>query len=344
MVKNMVITEVDLQITNRCNFNCAFCCVSSSPKVRDAFSLETIEKIVDICSSENVKEIHITGGEPLLFRDIVKVINYIKGKCIKVQLQTNGSLLTNFSSDDLNVDTLFISIDRLQRQGRSHLGLLDLEPTLRKFLEKGVQVRINTVAMRSNLCEIYKLFNEIHKMGIPIFSIFCFSPFGRGSLLKNELLAPQEWIKFRKEFVKYVYDKEYYKTTCIYFQPAFLEFDEVDCLISKVQCRARDDNFVMIKYNGDLLPCSFFYHSNFYFGNILKDGLRMRYDREKIFSTEVSDCQFCTFYSKCLGGCQGYNHIFGYKIPMRDIRCINSTGLIPVCPEKKVDIVSLLEV
>jgi len=82
-----------LQITptNRCDLACKYCCCSEVDRKQE-LEWRELKEIVDIAKKLDVQAIVITGGgEPMLHKDIIKLIDYIDSKHIKVSLITNGN-------------------------------------------------------------------------------------------------------------------------------------------------------------------------------------------------------------------------------------------------------------
>lgn len=99
-----------------CNLSCDYCCVRSSPHAeRRALSLETVRRIAAEAPALGVKEIFLTGGEPLLLEDIAQMAEACT-RAAPTTLLTNGiplagRRLTELSSLDRSRLTLQISID-----------------------------------------------------------------------------------------------------------------------------------------------------------------------------------------------------------------------------------------
>lgn len=82
-----------INITNRCNTECPFCCMYSGKTGRRDMDFETYKKIVDSCDKEF--ELQLEGGEPLLHPDLYLFLEYARstGRCRKILILTNGLLL-----------------------------------------------------------------------------------------------------------------------------------------------------------------------------------------------------------------------------------------------------------
>lgn len=85
---------VRINITNRCNLECSFCCVYGSPKNTSFIDFNKFKDIIDEYNSYAL-EVKLEGGEPLLHHRLFLFIEYLATikNLKKVVIQTNGSLL-----------------------------------------------------------------------------------------------------------------------------------------------------------------------------------------------------------------------------------------------------------
>lgn len=108
--------KIQIEVTNRCNLNCAMC-------PRAHFGLEYED--MGFCTFERIlakinppREIILTGwGEPLLNPDIYAMAELCKRKALKVSMTTNGTLLTPDAAKRLvgiGIDAVVISVDSFQ--------------------------------------------------------------------------------------------------------------------------------------------------------------------------------------------------------------------------------------
>jgi len=99
-------------LTNRCNMHCKYCDIAKI-KSRE-LSTNQIFNIINELSSLGCKCINFSGGEPLLRKDIGKIIDYAKSKGIYAGINSNGLLVKDKIEDIKNVDLLRISFDGLK--------------------------------------------------------------------------------------------------------------------------------------------------------------------------------------------------------------------------------------
>lgn len=95
-----MINSIRISITQKCNLNCPYCHKEGQIESEKELSLEEISKIIKSASELGIKKIKITGGEPLLRKDIVDIIKIIKNNDFEdVSLVTNGLLLDKYAKD-----------------------------------------------------------------------------------------------------------------------------------------------------------------------------------------------------------------------------------------------------
>ena len=109
------ITSLIIEPTNTCNLRCTFCFVTEGMTREDGFmEFDLFKKIID--DSPDLEHLCMHNwGEPLLHKDIFKMIEYAKNKGVNyVVMNTNGTLLTDKMIDqivDSKLDIIRFSID-----------------------------------------------------------------------------------------------------------------------------------------------------------------------------------------------------------------------------------------
>jgi len=110
-MKDNFITECHWEITKNCNLSCIHCISSAGIKkeLNTKSALKVIEKLDDL----GCKELYITGGEPLVRKDIFEILNRAKEKKFKIGLLTNGTLINNGNIKEIKsyTDEIGISLD-----------------------------------------------------------------------------------------------------------------------------------------------------------------------------------------------------------------------------------------
>jgi GTP 3',8-cyclase len=156
------IDYVRLSVTDRCDFRCVYCMseqMSFLPKA-DLLSLEELERLSLALMRRGVKRIRLTGGEPLVRRGVMQLIQALGGAVKAGQLQeltltTNGSQLARHADDlaaagikriNVSVDTLDAgTFARITRWGK----LPQVLEGIAAAAAAGLKIKINTVALKN---------------------------------------------------------------------------------------------------------------------------------------------------------------------------------------------------
>jgi len=155
------VSYLRVSVTDRCDFRCVYCMsedMTFLPK-KDVLSLEELERMCTAFVRKGVKKLRLTGGEPLVRKNIMSLINNLgklidTGELKELTLTTNGSQLHRYADDlvaagvkriNVSVDTL----DPVKFQEATRWGKLEQVMTgLAAAKKAGLQVKINAVALK----------------------------------------------------------------------------------------------------------------------------------------------------------------------------------------------------
>ena len=155
------VSYLRVSVTDRCDFRCRYCMsedMTFLPK-RDLLSLEELDRLCSAFIRLGVKKLRLTGGEPLVRRNIMTLIQSLSrhldnGSLEELTLTTNGSQLAQHAQDLANfgVKRLNISIDSLNPnkfRDITRRGNLDqVLKGVQAAKDAGLQIKINTVALK----------------------------------------------------------------------------------------------------------------------------------------------------------------------------------------------------
>ena len=166
---NRKIDYLRISVIDRCNLRCVYCMpeegIESIPH-DEILTYDEILRICEIVSELGIRKIKITGGEPLVRKDIVNLIRDIKNidKIEQVTLTTNGILLHEMLDDlyDAGIDAINISLDTLNKDNFKKItrrdGLEKVLMSIDKAYDLGIRVKINCLAIRDfNLRELVEI-------------------------------------------------------------------------------------------------------------------------------------------------------------------------------------------
>lgn len=163
-------SAINFHLTDKCNSNCKHCFIN---KENYQLNIEHLERIVDMLCYHNtiskfkIDKINLAGGEPMLHKDILRLINFISSKNIPCSIITNGTLLDKIFIDSV-VGKLYmigISIDGIEDKTNNELGRKNIKNIFeicRYIKQKRIKLKINVCVSRQNLHEnFYDFFKEI---------------------------------------------------------------------------------------------------------------------------------------------------------------------------------------
>jgi cyclic pyranopterin phosphate synthase len=174
------ISYLRVSVTDRCDFRCTYCMAEDMaflPK-KDLLSLEELDRLCTVFIEKGVKKLRLTGGEPLVRKNIMHLVRQISrhlesGALEELTLTTNGSQLAKHAAElaDCGVRRINVSIDTLDPakfKAITRWGSLD------KVLEgvdaaqaAGLKVKINAVALKGfNDQELPDLMRWAHGRGM----------------------------------------------------------------------------------------------------------------------------------------------------------------------------------
>lgn len=177
------VTYLRVSVTDRCDFRCTYCMGEDMvflPK-SEVLSFEEIQAVIAAFVRRGVRKVRLTGGEPLVRRDIVKLIETLSaqhlsaGELDELTLTTNGSQLGKHAVRlaELGVRRINVSLDTLDpdqfaaitRRGRLSQVLEGLEAAK----AAGLAVKINMVALKgANEDEIVPMLEWAHGQGFEL--------------------------------------------------------------------------------------------------------------------------------------------------------------------------------
>jgi GTP 3',8-cyclase len=155
------ISDLRVSVTDRCNFRCQYCMPADGLpwlEREEILSFEEIERVVRLLAAMGVRDVRLTGGEPLVRRDfpqLVAMLARIEG-VEDLSLTTNGYLLERDAPAlvEAGITRVNVSIDSLQRDRFFQLTRRDSLPRVLRGLEAIARhpevrpIKVNAVALR----------------------------------------------------------------------------------------------------------------------------------------------------------------------------------------------------
>lgn len=318
------------EASEKCNLRCKFCYTNPKVKNEPYFGdLEISKRIIDKLVTLNVVNLIISGGEPLLRKDLFELISYAKDKIKYISLTTNGILLGNEEAKklkELEVDSVQISIESSDEKIHNYLRgkgtfkkAMNAVRCLKKYGFKKDQLYITATTTKVNIKTLKRFKKFAEDLGVRAGFSF-YQPVGRG--YKND-----EFALSQEDSYKFLFDLIAERYGDIYIDES-LNFKE--CKLSKKLIPLLKNHCGMVikmmgvKEFGEVVPCHlFFSDKKMVIGNILEKDIS-----EKLFKfyqslptvDEVEGCKDCNVRYFCGNGCWGhvywryrtFNHVNPY--------------------------------
>lgn len=310
---------VSWNTTSRCNLKCDHCYLDAETleKGRDEISTKEGFRLIDEIAFNNPNAILIlTGGEPLLRKDIYDFGNYASKKGLMPVLGTNGTLITEAICDKLienGIKGIGVSIDSLNPE--LHDRFRGVPGSLKKTISgleiaksKGIDFQIQSTVTKFNIHEIEDIIKFSADIGCRIYNLFFLVCTGRGQKMSD--ITPEEYEtvlsllvklqdKFQGEIIIKAKCAPHFKRVAYQTNPesSLLKGYTTDCLAGKHYCRV--DNL------GNVTPCPYMPESA---GNIKDAGFDSVWKKGALFQKfrtpdYTGKCGKCDFKLMC-GGCR----------------------------------------
>jgi len=156
---NRVINYLRISITDRCNLRCRYCVNENLQfkKHSEILTYEEIIRFVNLCASLGIKKVRLTGGEPLIRKNIsylIEEINKIEG-IDDIALTTNGVFLGEkiIELKQAGLKRVNISLDSLKKDRYEFItgvdAINDVFTGIKRSIEQGLYpIKINTVIIK----------------------------------------------------------------------------------------------------------------------------------------------------------------------------------------------------
>ena len=155
------VSYLRVSVTDRCDFRCVYCMAEDMtflPK-KDVLTLEELERLCTAFVRKGVRKLRLTGGEPLVRRNIMSLIRNLgkhleTGALDELTLTTNGSQLAKYADElvDAGVRRINVSVDTLDaekfREATRWGRLEQVMGGLAAAKKAGLKVKINAVALK----------------------------------------------------------------------------------------------------------------------------------------------------------------------------------------------------
>jgi Fe-coproporphyrin III synthase len=320
--------DLHWEVTNRCNLFCMHCYNRCSTQACEP-DLDQIRSVVSELQSTKLRNIVISGGEPLMRRDIKTIFEQVRPLTSVTTLSTNGTLITDTNSrwfPDL-VDVANLSLDVGSKEGyeqfRGKKGSFDkCLQGLRILLKREIPVAIQTTISRFNIDRLEELANLILAEGATSWIVRL--PVASGRAVDNrdyflsweELVRKEPYImdireRYLPEFGTLNIGVNFAWTYKDLYRSAENEDKTISCAAGTV--------LALLKADGRMAPCPLFADTNFnsdaVWNNSFLEQWRSAACMQAMRSIKLSQiplCYHCADYGNiCSTGCRAKSCLNG---------------------------------
>ena len=360
-------TSIRLEITSKCNLNCQYCHNALYNNSKDDMSTEEIINLVKNLDEKNkIKKVLLTGGEPLLNKDICKIIKEFTSMGIKLDMVTNGTLLNETylkRLEEAGLKRIRLSIDSVDNDcnTRDKANVIDLWKIAEMITSKSnIELAIHTVCSPANvdsLFEVYKKLMQVKAARWRVFDIgyqgniidnkemFDFSDYYK-RLINSTKKVLQDYLENNYQDKLDIEINNVFKTSFLYLEPDKIKFDLNEVYNKSLElspCEYVADHQLTIRSNGNASLCQ-------YFRNSIYEFKKNNYNVEKSFADrlhpienelkkkDLKYCPNCKYFLVCNGGCRSKALYLTESILQPDptsccLHKLIDTELMPMLPE-----------
>ena len=304
---------VSWNVTRKCNLKCPHCYINATTEtLNNELSTEEAKGLIDQISEVSRPLLILSGGEPLLRKDIFELVRYGTEKGLKMGLGSNGSLIDDIAAKRLKeagVKTVSISLDssipERHDEFRGVSGSWEKAVSAIKALrDNDMLVQVNTTVTQNNFDEIDEIMTLVEKLEVENFHLFFLVPTGRGAKITDISPAMYEGM-IKTTFAKTAKHKLNVRPSCA---PQFMRIAKdvgLDmrqwirgCIAGLYYCR--------IYPNGEITPCPYL---PIKLGNIREKSFKEIWLTSEVFkalrdfTALKGKCGACDYRSIC-GGCR----------------------------------------
>jgi len=321
------------EITRRCNLNCVHCRSSSELVVEKHpdFSMDEAFRIIDDIAGYAKPVVVLSGGEPLLRKDVFEIAKYGSEKGLRMCLATNGLLVTDevckkvkesgMRIVSLSLDGASEEIhDDFRKQKGAFSGTINAAKLFRK---NNIEFLINSSFTKRNQEEIPRVYKLAKELGATAWYMFMIVPTGRGEEIMNELISKEDYEKLlewhyemekgeKDMLVRPTCAPHYYRVILQKSKEEGEKFKRRSLKFSTGGAKGciAGQLIALIDVDGNVLPCSYFPKSA---GNVREKSFKEIWEDSGLFKDlrnfkkYKGKCGSCEYITVC-GGCRARSY------------------------------------
>ena len=304
------------EVTSRCNALCDHCGSRCTASKRDELSSQDFKKVLDnVAENFGTKAImlNITGGEPLMRKDLFEITEYADSLGFKWGLVTNGMLITDdviSKMKETHMSTITISLDGMKKtheEFRHVQGCFDRIISAIEKLKDGnfiEHIQVTFIATKNNIYELPEVYRLLSMLGIDSLRISGIDPIGRAKDNEQLMLNREEYIYLFDFMKKHRTSQLPVVWSCSHY---FGNTESTLDPTGKIFSCYTGIHVASVLSNGDIFGCpNIPRRKELIQGNVLKDDFCEVWKNNFEFyrdpnRTKAKQCEECEYWNYCKG-------------------------------------------
>ena len=313
-----LLKSLSVELTRKCNFHCRHCFCTNQPSIPEELSFDEWVKIFEQYAKDDGLFITLTGGEALLYKDFVKLWEYLKKRGFILTLFSNASLIdAEFADFFLRWSPLQISVTLYGASNETYeraTGCPNMFSRVIEALEllrkRGISLEVKGVFSRLNVDD----FEAVRKIALEYCDLFRWDMALMGAFATSEnqpkaiRLSPEEYVEVEAtEPVRFFHMKKLFQQ---WNPPDFARKRE-----GAFACNVRSGISMHIDSSGKMHPCVSFEYDGY---DLTKGTLREGWHKAipkfiETFPCQPGPCQNCAVADLC-GPCAAFALLEGCSV------------------------------
>jgi len=257
------LKEVTIEINQKCKSNCLFCSSFSGISKTHEIPKQKIFEVLQFCKKKGAKTINLSGGEPLLNKDLCDILNFAGSLGIKITIYTSGNvsdlsifqriLETDIQNSDLKLIFNYPSsrndVFQTLINDRS-ISVFNIDKAIEQLVANSIKVEAHIVPNSLNTNYLVETVNHLKTIGVTKVSLLRMVFQGRAEKNKKilEIKDNTKLISIINHIKKEICDKSFNLRVGIPFS---------NLTKNKCECFAGYSKLIF-RYDGVVFPCEAF--------------------------------------------------------------------------------------
>lgn len=326
---------VQWSITGRCNYKCKHCFMSAPHAEQGEPTWDELMTMLDSFERCGIRNLHITGGEPLVRSDFMELVDEILSRGLVIDIiYSNGLLVTDEFLDELEARGVWCGF-QFSFDGVGHhdwmRGVKGAEKialdAIKRCVDRGRRVSVSTVLCKESVGCIRKTVNLLASLGVRHIKIGAANPLGEWANEPEHFLTREE---LYEAFLEYI--PQFYEDGCRVSigLEGFFSYDTLEEKAFSIQEKHIEEKYfdraqmcshvrreMYVSPQGNVLPCMSMVGGPIesQFPNMLETSLDEILDKESLYMDIIGftvkdymehnpDCAVCEYREECCGGCR----------------------------------------